>query len=225
MSLVVEDKDAAAAISGRNLGKTLNFNIDSGEFVFPKPKTGIISKLLPNEVTWHPLYDSSYSKIASNMYSIQGSELSESDKQAKLKEVEEVVVDSFTVKAFSTLYWVIIVFIIFLIIKLFVGESSGLTWILGIIFFIGIGVYAYASFVAKPAGETHWQNFKSDFGAKLNSGATPAKILEDYVSADNKKKEILMQRPSSDNVLLNSGTGSFFGSLLGNIISDNKKNK
>jgi hypothetical protein len=148
------------------------------------PKTGIIATLFPTDYTWHPLYNHSYSEITSNMNNARNSK-----NTPQLELIENVVKQSYTVRARSGFIISSIITFILLIIVLtsknkedgnntfilfpsltFITGHDFYFWMTGIMTAITISIGINWMYIAKKRGNMYWENYLLDSNQSGENG-------------------------------------------------------
>ena len=193
-------------------------------FVFPEPKSGIISTLWPSEATWHPLYKHDKKELATYFFGIQDKTgASVEEKRALIDKTKNIVIESYPRAAMSSVYIALLILVIIIILQIIFGIAIntffGLLYV--VLSIVIIGNLLYAQFWATGVGENYWTTFMADISARVSAGQTPAKILEEYTIEEQKEADRnAMLSAANMSSRRSSGFGSsLVGSFVGSSLS------
>jgi hypothetical protein len=214
------------ATMGFDTKKVLNFNISTGFDWREPPLSGVIGHLFPTDDTYHPLLNNSNYEIATNLFSVEGSNLSDMEKEKYKNKIKDVVINAYNVKGMAFIYHSIIILIIFVILFLYFSSTNNnigkiFSYILASLsaFLMVIGIYKVV--LAKGYGYNDWKTFETKFSAHNVSGATSKSILEKFQSEFDKEKYIEIQEKYAKNGMSNNssldGTSLLTGAILSKI--------
>lgn len=175
------------AENGSLTNKVLNASLATNKYAWKPPKTGFLATVFPSDANWHVLYDHSYGEIAKTMFNAQDENAPATVSDGLRRAIQQTVIDSYFVRRMSYCYKTLLVGLIIVIVMLMfklpdVEKIAGLFIVVAAAF----AIYAYAT--SENDGDAYWTDFSVDLGAKLGTGSTVRKVLDDYAAADNANK-------------------------------------
>lgn len=172
--------DKIALMQGKNIKNIEKFTVSTG-FSWIEPPATFIGEIFPSETTYHPLLNNTNYEIATNIFSVEGSDLPNDAKKMYKAKIQAIVEDSFYLKSLASsrvVYTLMIIFIIFLIIT-----SSGIAQIVSAVAVLLLYALYRNLWVYPPnkvEGRTKWNEFTNRYNASQASGSTPQAILESF---------------------------------------------
>lgn len=215
--------DTQQAVAGINADKALKFQVGTG-FSWRDPPISPLGYVFPSDSTYHPLLNSSNYEIATNLFSVEGSGLPESEKNLYKKKIKDIVESAHAVKVWGNIYLafiIIVTAILMMVLFAYVGwESarilSNIMLICGILF---LGAVSFGLIGASGLGINDWYRFESVYNAAQSSGSTPQRILEQMKMDDRSEQDMHMKyqmanMPNNSSLAGSTLAGIAIGSLL-----------
>jgi hypothetical protein len=217
-------------MQGVDVSKASNFKVASGFSWRDAPYSPILGYLFPGETTYHTLMNASDYELASNLFSISGSNMRDDEKKIYTDKMREIVVDNPYLNYVCTKNMIIIVLLIIAALIFFGSNqldpntTNILLFLIGGIIFLQSIALLGEGFM-KSQGEARWNDFTTMINAKLASGKSATALLQEINDKDDiRKMELKYAQSGMGSNISTQGTnmeiitGVAIGSMIGNMM-------
>ncbi len=222
-SFLKSTTDTQQAVAGINAEKALKFQVGTG-FSWRDPPLSLFGYLFPSDSTYHPLLNSTNYEIATNLFSVEGSGLPDSEKTIYKNKIKDIVMTAPRIKAMGKIYLMIIVFAIILLLGIIFTSYDFMSSGALLLMFVGMCILTSASYLitmfdVDGDGYRNWYQFESAYNAAQASGSTPQHILEKMKMDEHTEQELhakyqAVNMPNNSSLAGSALAGIVVGSLM-----------